>query len=67
LLTTRPHEPVGQHATLEISPHLFLDVKGQVVLGGPGLLEKGLPIPSQDLVEGFLFGLTPTVGWCPDV
>ena len=55
VLTTGPHEPVGQNPAFEVGPHLLLDVERQLVLGRSGLLEKGFQMPGEDLVEGLLF------------
>jgi hypothetical protein len=58
---------VGQHAAFQVSPHLFLDVEWQVVFRSAGLLEKGLEMFGQDMIERLLLRLATAVGGKWDV
>ena len=61
VLTTAPHESVGQNAAFEVGP---LDMERQSVLPTFGCAGEGFQMPGEDLVEGLLFRLAAALrGW----
>jgi hypothetical protein len=58
----QPHEAVSKHATRKIVPQLLLDIPRQLVLGVLTLVEKGLQILGQHLVQQRLLWHPALVG-----
>ena len=61
VFAARAHEAIAQDPALEVRAQLILDVARQSMVGVPRLLEKGLQVLGEDLVERFVLRLPSAV------